>query len=255
MSFFELTAEEKRYFHFQPRGSFDTEPHFHSAIEFLFVERGEQEVVIGGEKRILYAGDACFSDSFCVHSYDHKPNTAAYVFLGEKSYFDNFFLAQDGKVPPRFFQFHDFSLLKNLLQLCTKNYRSNATQQAVFEGSAHILLATIAEETEFVTREVDKQTSFIANVLQYAQEHLKGDLSLSALSRVFGYSQEHLSRLLHKYLAENWTTYVNRLRARHAHALLQENGSVLDIAFDCGFESLSTFYRAYHLEYGKNPRR
>ena len=255
MSFFELSAEEKRYFHFKPRGQFDTEPHFHSAIEFLFTEQGEQEVIIGGEKRILHAGDACFSDSFCVHSYNFAPHTDAYVLLGEKSYFEKFFLSQDGKVPPRFFKFHNFELLKNLLQLCEKSYQNNVAQQAVFEGSVHILLAMIAEETEFVAREVDKQTSFIANVLHYAQNNLKSDLSLSGLSRAFGYSQEHLSRLLHKYLAENWTTYVNRLRARQAHALLQENGSVLDIALDCGFDSLSTFYRAYHLEYGKNPRR
>ncbi|MBQ8395120.1 MAG: AraC family transcriptional regulator [Clostridia bacterium] len=256
MSFLELRAEEKDYYYFQPRIPQETPPHFHSAPEFLFVEQGNQEVIVDGEKRILGSGEGFFADSFCVHSYKYAQNVRAYVLLGDKSHFDQFFLAMEGKVPPLFFRFENFTLLKELYQYAEKPYKSEGAKTAALEGAANLVLAELANDVPFVSRGQNKQTTFVGQVLQYAQENIRGDLSLSALSKKFGYSQEHLSRLLHKYLAENWTAYVNRLRVRQAQARLLENeGSVSEIALDCGFDSLNTFYRAYHKEFGKRPRR
>ena len=81
--------------------------------------------------------------------------------------------------------------------------------------------------------------------------------NLLALSREFGYSREHLSRILGRYLSEGWNGYVNRLRARRAEEMLSERPgeNVLKIAYECGFESPNTFYRAYRREFGKSPRR
>ena len=256
MSFLELRAEEKHYYYFQPRIPQETPPHFHSAPEFFFVEQGNQEVIVDGEKRILGAGEGFFADSFCVHSYKYTENVQAYVLLGDKAHFDQFFLAMNGKVPPPFFRFQNFTLLKNLLQRTEKPYKNSFARTKALEGAVNLVLAELTESVPFVTRGQNKQTTFVGQVLQYAQENLRGDLSLTALSKIFGYSQEHLSRLLHKYLAENWTAYVNRLRVRQAQKqLLESNASVSQIALDCGFESLNTFYRAYHKEFGKSPKR
>lgn len=256
MSYFELRAEEKDYYYFTARTPQETEAHFHSAPEFLFVESGSQEVVVDGEKRILEAGEGCFADSFCVHAYKYAQGVRAYVLLGDKSHFEKFFLAMQERVPPTFFRFENFGLLEELCRRTAKNFTKDVSRIAALEGAVNLVLAELAESVPFIERSKNKQTSFVGQILEYAQENARGDLSLSALSKEFGYSQEHLSRLLHKYLAENWTTYVNRLRVRHAHArLLKNDGTVSEIALDCGFESLNTFYRAYRKEYGKSPRR
>lgn len=256
MSFLELRADEKNYYYFQLREPQETKPHFHSAPEFLFVEKGNQEVIVDGEKRILTAGEGCFVDSFCVHSYKDMPKVRSYALLGDKSHFEQFFLAMDGKVPPAFFPFDNFTLLKDLCERTEKPYTNSVARTTALEGAINLVLAELAENISFVARSQNKQTTFVGQILQYAQENPRGNLSLAALSKKFGYSQEHLSRLLHKYLAENWTVYVNRLRVRQAQArLLEGEESVSEIALDCGFESLNTFYRAYHKEFGKRPRR
>ena len=257
MSYYESAAEKPEYFYFSKRGDFQTTAHFHGAIEFLFVERGEQEVTVGGERRILRAGEACFAESFCPHSYAPSKDVDAFVLLGERRYFEASFSALSQKQPPRFFRFENFELLKWLYALCRKPCQTPVNAYAVYESTAKLLLAEIAETTVFEEKKKDKQGDLICQILQYANDQPQADLSLRALAKKFGYSHEHLSRILHKYLSENWNGFVNRIRVRLAEQTLRKNttDSIVKIAFDCGFESVHTFYRAYQKEFGKRPRR
>ena len=255
MSYYELLAEGHGYFLFEHRPLAYTAAHFHSAPEFLFVEQGEAEVNIDGETKILTAGNACFVDSFCVHSYVHA-GASVYVLLGDGDYFKQFFRKRNEKTFPRFFPFDDYSLLDTLLALC-KRAKKEDCSRTVFHGVAEILCGILSERVPLETKRKDKLSAFVCELLSYAQNNLGEDLSLAALSEKFGYSREHLSRILHRYLRENWNDYVNRLRVREAERMLRENGSanVLHIACECGFESSNTFYRAYKKEFGKTPKQ
>jgi len=48
MSYYELPAEGRGYYLFEHRRLNDGAAHFHSALEFVFVERGKAEVNIDG---------------------------------------------------------------------------------------------------------------------------------------------------------------------------------------------------------------
>lgn len=257
MSFYELSAEGKGYFHFKHRAVCETKPHFHGAPEFLFVKSGEQEVTLDGETRILQAGEGCFCDSFTLHAYTPTTDVVAFVLLGEKKYFEETFSAFGDKAPPPFFRFDNFDLLENLCSLCKENRSNPVATQEIFYGSVKILLADLAERVPFQPRKKDRANALVCRILRYADQHHADDLSLHTIAQQFGYSSEYLSRLLHKYLSQTWNTYVNSLRARRADFLLQSQPSstVLEIAYDCGFDSPNTFYRAYKKEFGYPPRR
>ena len=257
MSFYELQAEEDGYCYFMHRDLGEMSAHFHGALEFIFVEQGELQVSIDGEKRMLGAGEGCFVDCFCVHAHSTPKSALAYVMVGDQKYFKKFFHLNNEKVPPRFFRFSDFSLLQNLHEIYEKPYKMRNNRLAVFESAAVIMLTEIAENTAFVEREVDKHSVLVGEVLQYAENHLMGDLSVQTLARNFGYSREHFSRILKLYLSESWGGYVNRLRVRRAYDCLKNDkqSSVLDIAFSCGFNDLNTFYRAYKKEFSEHPRQ
>lgn len=257
MSFYEIRAEEKNYFHFQHREILTTLTHFHSSVELLFVESGEIESTIDGEKQILRAGEASFADGFSVHSYTPIQKTFGFVLVGAKEDFQACFSAFGEKVPPKFFHFENFRLLSTLCELCAKNRKNPIGRYESFAGSIKIITGEIAENTEFIHRKTDKQYSLVCEILRYASEHLNGELSLLTLAKRFGYSHEYLSRFLHRYLSESWCAYVNRLRVRKADDLLKASPhlSVLEIAYACGFDSPNTFYRAYKKEFGAPPRR
>lgn len=256
MSYYEKEAEKKGYFYFHRGEIGHPTPHFHGAVEFLFVRKGTTEVTISGEKRVLCVGDACFSDAFSVHSYQYS-GAEGVVLLGAKSLFASIFHSYGGNTPPRFFRFENYELLDTLYSFCFQGFQDKINQYNTFEGSIKILLSAIAENTPFIPPHTDKQGALVCEILRYVDENLASELSLDALSKKFGYSREHLSRILNKHLSENWTAYLNRARIRRAHEILRENPekSVLQTAWECGFESANTFYRAYKKEFGFSPRK
>ena len=257
MSYYELEAEGMGYSYFTRRAAVHTLPHFHGAYELVFVKDGAQEALVGGERRIMRSGDACFVDAFCVHSFLPEENTNCYVVVGNKECFDKIFAKYGEQKPPHFFEFENFDLLDNLYVFWKKPYENQRNKRIVFEGAMRILLADMAERVDFLKSESDGQGALVCRILSYAEENFSSDLSLSALSREFGYSREHLSRTLHKYLAENWNGYVGRLRARRVRDALSldKSANVLEVALSCGFDSANTFYRAYKKAFGQAPRQ
>lgn len=255
MSFYESEVEKKNYFYFNNTlKKQETPPHFHGAIELIFCVNGEQEVCICGEKKILKRGEGYFCDSYAVHSL--KPSGAeVYVVLGDKQFFEPVFSAFGGKNPPTFFQFKDFEFLSVLYKLYQKKIQNEGGRVETNKAIVQLLLTRLNETFAFIYRKADKQNDLVAEILRYASEHYADDLSLRIISSRFGYSREYLSRILHRYLGMHWSIYVGGLRARAAHAILNNNPniSVLTVAMQCGFESANTFYRAYHREFGKAP--
>ena len=257
MSYYELQAEQKGYCYFYKREPFETPAHFHGSIELLFVESGDLLITIDGEMRVLKQGEGLFCDSFSVHRFEAAVDSVSYTLLGKQEYFERTFSLFEDKVPPRFFHFDNFDLLHRLYDFYLQKKQNSGGRYATFEGIVGILFAEIAEKSTFQPHKTERKNTLVCDVLQYAEENPQADLSLATIAKRFGYSHEYLSRVLHKYLMENWKTYVNRLRVHLADTRLKTDPerSVLEIAYDCGFDSPNTFYRAYKKEFSKTPKR
>ncbi len=86
--------------------------------------------------------------------------------------------------------------------------------------------------------------------------YLNPDLSLSDLATRLGTNRTYLSQYFATVEGATFYDYVNRLRVRHATRLIAENAGryTLDhIAGQSGFNSLSTFRRAFRKFMGVNP--
>ena len=69
-------------------------------------------------------------------------------------------------------------------------------------------------------------------------------------------SKEHVARELKKCLGKTPTEIVNQARMRYAaDKLCHSSIPIIDIAMDCGFESLSHFYKIFRVAYGITPRQ
>lgn len=77
------------------------------------------------------------------------------------------------------------------------------------------------------------------------------DLSLDDLAAAARVSKSHLIRLFHGHLGKTPSQYLAELRLAQAAKLLTRTGqSVTEVAFACGFGSLSTFERAFRQRHG-----
>ena len=80
-------------------------------------------------------------------------------------------------------------------------------------------------------------------------------LSLPDFAQRLGVSAGHLSRVFHHNTGLRFVEYVARVRAERAKALLAETDRpVTDVAFACGFQSLSQFNRTMRTHFGCQPR-
>ena len=77
---------------------------------------------------------------------------------------------------------------------------------------------------------------------------------VAQMQKISGKSAAHLSRSFRRYMGMTPTEYINALRIRYAALLLRQGRqSILDISFDCGFESVSYFYRLFEKQMGATP--
>jgi AraC family cel operon transcriptional repressor len=76
----------------------------------------------------------------------------------------------------------------------------------------------------------------------------------AALVKLSGRSAEHVAREVRRWLGKTPTDVVNDARLAHAASRLTEtDDAILRIAFDCGFENVSHFYRLFRGHYGATP--
>ncbi len=86
------------------------------------------------------------------------------------------------------------------------------------------------------------------------EENLR--LGLPRLLELSGVSPEHLARTFKAQRAQTPTAFVNVLRLERASRLLKTTSQdILEVAYDCGFDNLSYFYRLFQRHYGQTPRQ
>ena len=78
--------------------------------------------------------------------------------------------------------------------------------------------------------------------------------TLSEAAQSVGLSERRFSQLFRQLTGRSWLQHLTYLRIRHSLQLLsQTDHSVTAVAFQCGFDDLSTFYRAFRAAQGVSP--
>jgi len=79
---------------------------------------------------------------------------------------------------------------------------------------------------------------------------------INVIAKQLGMSRRRFTELFRDVTGSSWSDYLRGLRVNHSKQLLLEtNRSVLSIAFESGFEDLSSFYRVFQRQEGTSPHR
>lgn len=106
----------------------------------------------------------------------------------------------------------------------------------------------------------DKLSSLSQKLLNYMVDekpYLNEELNLSNLSTSLGLSTNQLSQIINQTLNTNFYKFVNSYRVEEVKGKLKDSEydrySILGIAYDCGFNSKSTFNKIFKEETGMTP--
>lgn len=98
------------------------------------------------------------------------------------------------------------------------------------------------------------KSNLSVRAVTYVTEHFKENISLDTAANALGISRFDVSRLFSSSVKINFVKYVNFMRIAYAKELLETtNASVLEIALECGYETLRTFNRVFKEYAGITP--
>jgi AraC-like DNA-binding protein/quercetin dioxygenase-like cupin family protein len=145
-----------------------------------------------------------------------------------------------------------------LRRLLLEQTLQKAGFEAMMRGYALQLLATISRQLQSQNIDVaDKNLDSLARIHSYRTELERTfyrNESVDSVAARLGMSRRRFTQLFREACGDSWLSCVKKLRIAHAQKLLVEsNRTILAIAFECGFEELSSFYRAFKSVSGCSP--
>ena len=95
----------------------------------------------------------------------------------------------------------------------------------------------------------------MSDVYNYVSEHYNKPITLRTISGIAQMSPFAFSRYFKKYSGAGFIEYLNRVRMNKACHLLRETEyQIQNIAFECGFSSISNFNKQFRKAEGVSPR-
>ena len=129
--------------------------------------------------------------------------------------------------------------------------------------------ADVAEAAEDADNSPEEQNEFVQEQFMYfsnlarqlnelmenKQLYLNPALTVAALSTELGTNRTYVSNLINQFLRTTFSAYVNAYRVKHAKNLLLETDDTIEDIFQAsGFQSRTTFWRAFAQEVGCTPK-
>ena len=102
-------------------------------------------------------------------------------------------------------------------------------------------------ENKLITPAITKQIEKVKNYMQTEKPYLKSSITISELSGELDMPPHELSKIINNHLEQNFFDFINTYRVNEVKKQLQQESkyTLLGIAYDCGFNSKSSFNRIF----------
>lgn len=263
ISFYEKEADIKNYTRFMreynPSNSdrVANGGHFHSSMELVYVLEGEHVGYVNGRAVRLKKDEIFFFNPYDVHYYNYLYENELFVLVIGKEYQTVYKELYGGAVFSNCMTDRARNVgVRALLEEWYGRYEyGNYLRNA---GYTDLLLSELAQDYPPIAAKKSAGRESAIRMIGYLQENYRRNVTLGELADYMGYNKSYCSQLFGRMLGTDVRGYLNDIRAEQAWRLLQGADSsgetVLNIAMDCGFESMNTFYRAFRKRFGKTPR-
>lgn len=243
---------------------FRTAKHQHPYHSLLYIVAGRGKCLVTNQSYELFPNTAIILRKGKPHQLIDKPTKPMVVFV---LYFSRQIAkANDAILHPLLQSEKTVLLPAHQAQHIRRYLRQMLNEQdnkpAKFEIAIQQCLSSIFLEiyrTKLTEEKINSQstrtsTERTEKVLGYIAERYYEPQSLSVAARMAHISQRQFTNLCRKLTKKSFTEYVNTTRLKKAKKLLVNTDMpVSAIAFEVGFEEISTFYRAFRKYYKRPP--
>lgn len=251
-----------------------TSPHYHSAIEIIYILEGEFVVTISNTKYTLHPGEMVLINAKEVHSVDildygiHR--SFAVKFLPETICSDSQSLMELKYVIPYIMSFSNFkthytkdevenSDIKNCITNIMKEDRERqyAYKFAIRINISNLFLDLIRKVNTInpINEEIkDNIKEEFTNIFHYISCHYAEKLTAVQIAKKYGLRQSDFSAHFKKITGKSFNEYLNYVRICKAkRMLISSEKNITEIAFSVGFANTSYFINCFKAQMGITP--
>ena len=107
--------------------------------------------------------------------------------------------------------------------------------------------------------ERDELTIKLKKVMETEKPYIEDNLNINMLAKMLNTSINKLSQVINETFDQNFYSFINTHRIEESKQLLKdpenEKYTIISIAYDCGFNSKSSFYNAFKQNTGITPKK
>lgn len=239
--------------------------HSHSAIEIILCKSNVYTVTMNHETIKLKEGDILFIPFNTAHQLIAPDSGERFILLFDTDFINQFkdreeildFYSSAHLVTMNL-ESHIYPFVYSGIMKIIQAYFSNEklTEVVIYSELLKIINLMCGSEKELSegkeSSHSDIYDKFVA-VLSYIDTNYSEDLSLESVADTAGFSKFHFSRLFKQYTNTTFYDYLCTKRVTVAKQMLRNNIPVTEVAFQTGFNNLTTFCRCFKKYVGCSP--
>ncbi len=231
--------------------------HSHRSVELIYVLTGEADIHIRDEVFSASAKDVAVVNTEEPHGWKGHKNT-----LICKIYMDYYvlknvlqkehisFVCNSISEPSR-----DYARIRYILETILNKYAEEpqgfwveSLYYALWEAMKTQYLAESKEERRLVRDQAGE-------MMEYIHKNYNQALNLADMAARWYLSESAFSRVFKRETGVGFTEYVRNVRMEHAKEELSSTGkTITEIAFDCGYSSISVFNKNFRQAFSLSPK-
>jgi len=252
---------------------FNFHPHWHYEYELLLVIAGSIMVHCNSFSKLLHQGDIAFFSCEDIHHYSDASTGSEVLIivfhpdllsdlLGSSlsssniaTFLDAAFIRDHG------FPAADYQELQDCMTQIDSEMQEQRTSYKIFVKSNVLKIMAILLRYADIRNmnpsrtPLDKSSvKIVKDALHYIELNYMQDITLSDISNHLSFSPFYFSRIFNQVTGVTFKNYLNIIKVEKAQNLIcTTSRPILDIALDCGFNSIRTFNRVFHNVKGYTP--
>lgn len=258
------------------KGPYNGPFHYHPELELIYIKEGKGKRTIGDKSESFSSGEIVFVGSNLPHEWKNSDedfgNPAALNYHSIVAYFNKEVFSKD------FYNLKESNKIKSLIKKAGRGIRVTGETRIViakkmeallqkkdFErilGLMEILhLLSISDDLECILYEgykgsiTEEIPDRLSSVFNYVTTNYNEDISLNTVSKIAHLTPPAFCRMFKQKTRRCFFSYLNEVRISNACKILTEsNYNVSEVAFNCGYRTLSNFNKFFKKSTGLSPK-
>ena len=252
----------------QQTGDINVPHHWHSDLEFVYLEEGKADFFVNGKTIPLLPGQGIFVNSRCLH-YAHEYTECKAVlvrihpiiFTGNYKQGADYYTRKFGRGEPNYIFFdptvpwHRDALAAIVrVRECALNIENRPISVLLAVYNLIELVGDHIAETTFTEKD-NRDYNIYLEMVKYIHENFGKKVNIDEMAQELHLSRTKAYRLFEKYAHSSPNVYLNSYRLAMSQQSLRDTDlTITEIAAKCGFQTSSYFTKIFGKETGISPR-